>query len=208
MTARTRAGRALLVVALLSAPLRASDVSPNGDERPQAAERREPQRLAAIASSPGNPNAVLEVAPATHVLPPNLELPVQLEPSVHRLWQASPTFRRQCTRIAQAGLDVRVRVGVVPVAGRPRAATTFRAVGGRTRRATVWLDTRSALRSDTALAELLGHEFEHVVEHLDGAEYAVDSRSARPRASGRAIETERARRVGTTVALEARGLRR
>ncbi len=208
MTSRTRTCLASLVVALLALPVRAHASWTRDADGPQAAGPLEPRRLTPVAASPGDREVAVRTTRTGDELPASLDFPACLRSEIRGLWQASATFRRQCTRLAQSSLEIRVLVvGRVPVAGLPRAATTLRIEGSRVRGATVWLDGSSLLRSGDALAELLGHEFEHVIEVLDGADYAVEAATARRRAPRGIIETERARRAGAAGALEARAAR-
>src|SRR5262245_5912899 len=114
------------------------------------------------------------------------------------LLRLSDTFRTQCERIAA---ETRVRVtlaitGTIPGGG--RAQTTFR----RYRSGLLFADVEVPFGEN--YRELLAHEFEHVIEQLDG----VDLR--REAAEGRAweiaagtFETRRAYLVGMRVLREA-----
>ena len=83
-------------------------------------------------------------------------------PDIQSLLRHSDTFRAQCARIA-ADRRVRVRVTVAySVDGGGRAQTTFR----RYRTGTLVADVQMLFGED--YRELLAHEFEHVIEQLDG----------------------------------------
>jgi hypothetical protein len=113
-----------------------------------------------------------------------------LEPIALGLLHRSPTFQQQCLRIA-ATVVLRVRVRVTPRLAGAAGETTIQRY-----------DT-GALRADVVLVfggdyvELLAHEFEHVLEQVDGvrlSEQMPDNR-AWLTASG-AFETTRALEVG------------
>jgi hypothetical protein len=138
--------------------------------------------------------------------PQNIAVAPPLQPFLDRLWEASPTFRRQCTRIS-AATDLTVRVRPEDRPRQPsivaRSVLSFR--GASLASADVYVDpTHDA-------AQLLAHEFEHILEQLDG----VDLRQkAAMRASGvrtcdcgetEMFETERAIAAGQRVAREVVG---
>ena len=119
---------------------------------------------------------------------------------VRRLCRDSVTFRRQCTRIgAHPSLAVEVRLKSPAETSGPRAWTTFAIVSSPRGRADV------RITAGPGAAELFGHEFEHIVEWLDG----VHDRHASTTAAGVTLdnhggisETARATRVGRIVARE------
>jgi predicted SprT family Zn-dependent metalloprotease len=94
-------------------------------------------------------------------LPPNLEVSKGEYPLLEKLWRRSATFRRQCERIAEASW-LKVRLSFNP---RPMTPCGCRAL------TTVYHNkplahVRIFRLSDTV--ELIGHEFEHVLEQLEG----------------------------------------
>jgi hypothetical protein len=129
-----------------------------------------------------------------------LAVPKVLGPLVYRMWNASPTFRRQCARLGAAGVTIAVEVD---------------SRMGRERNAFTSIELRSGLvRAAATLLrvlepEHLAHEIEHVLEQVDG----VDLRRSERRGvdgvrevSGGAFETARAVAIGRAVAGEvARG---
>jgi hypothetical protein len=132
-----------------------------------------------------------------HVAPP-------LRPVVARMCRRAPTFRRQVVRLARAQqLDVTLSPAAFGAGARVRARTAMTRVAGELRSAVVEVPHGDAL----LLAELVAHEFEHIVEQLDGVDLAAwEGRSGVYRVdesvrSG-AFETERARQVGRIVAGE------
>jgi len=116
------------------------------------------------------------------------------------LLRRSDSFRAQCTRIAAAH-HVRVRLAVVNTLDSGRAHTTIHRYQA------------GALRADVELLfgenyhELLAHEFEHVLEQIDGVD--LRDEAARGRAwllPGGAFETQRAFAMGVQVLRESESL--
>lgn len=157
--------------------------------------------IAAIGfSGPGDAIA----APHPHAWPSaSLKVPGLARTFIGGMWRASPTFRRQCARLAEAGAVVTLTFDV-PARGAPSAWSEI------TRRAGIRADIH--LRSaDARMVELLAHEMEHVLEQLDG----VDVPLAADRLHGaaavgqhRTFETSRAIAVGAIVAREVAESRR
>ena len=84
-----------------------------------------------------------------------------LQPVAIGLLQRSPTFQKQCERIASAlALRVTLRVVLAPPSG--RAQTTI------TRYDTGALRAQVLIRFGEDYYELLAHELEHVLEQVDG----------------------------------------
>jgi hypothetical protein len=138
--------------------------------------------------------ATLRIAPA-------------LRPIVADLCRRSPTFRRQVTRLAaESDVVVTVEQRSFPNTASWRAHTAMTKVAGRLRSADV------AIRPGDPflVAELLGHEFEHVLEQLDGVQLASwvgrsgVYRIGHDRDDG-PVETARAQEVGRLVAREYAG---
>jgi hypothetical protein len=128
------------------------------------------------------------------------------ESTLRRMLEASPTFRRQLTRIVSDGTFV---VTVEPCVQCPRGTdgqTHLTIKTGYLSRAIVQIK----LRDIEKIVETVGHEFEHILEQLDGVDLGRLVRS--PRHAGHGIlreptghyETERARHVGLTVGREYR----
>ena len=135
--------------------------------------------------------------PRSTAVPPNVDAGV-FAPDVLALLRVSDTFRSQCARIAS---DPRVRVRLAiscSVEGNSRAQTLFR----RYRTGTLVADVDILFGEN--YRELLAHEFEHVIEQLDGVNLRREA------ADGRAwevekgtFETRRAFLAGTQVLREA-----
>ena len=125
-------------------------------------------------------------------------VPAVLEPVILKLLERSPTFRAQCLRILEAShlrLAIRLAASAQPF---PVRATVRRSAAGE-------LDARIDLtRVPSLYAEWLGHELEHVIEHLDGvnvrqrAQREDGARELRPGL----FETRRATEIGWRVADE------
>jgi hypothetical protein len=139
------------------------------------------------------------VVPHDAVLPLNLTFPAMFRRTFETMYAASPTFRRQCVRIANAsGLRVMVRVSQ-STTGNMRARTQF----FRTEHGSLHAVVEIKPLQDQF--ELIAHELEHVIEQLDGVD--LPSLAARPdsgvRECGTGVyETVRAMRIGVAVAQE------
>ena len=130
-------------------------------------------------------------------LPAWITLQDGLEPIVRWTLQNSPTFRQQCRTLA-ATPDVTASLRVArPAPGeQSRARATMRSEHGRTVVAIEILEP-----SD--FAELLGHELEHVIEHIDGVDLrALTRRGEARRLADGAFETRRAVAAGQKVSGE------
>ena len=141
------------------------------------------------------------------VLPPNIRLSGVYQSIVLAMLRRSATFRGQCNRI---GRDSRLSVTVNPElpGGRPGAAATT----------TVTRDARGGIEAVVRLtgqgepAELIAHEFEHILEQLDDVDLAA--MASRSGTGVRAIaelghfETDRAIAAGRRVHSEVANARR
>ena len=160
--------------------------------------------LSAASTATGAPGPWMAPAARCEAMAGQLSIAPALLPLVAEMCQRAPTFRRQVMRLArQRGLEVTVTPGHFTVGGRTRARTAMTLVDGELRSARVEVpggDPR-------LLVELVAHEFEHIVEQLDGVDLAAWSgRSGVYRIGGfdrgGAFETERARQIGRLVAGE------
>jgi hypothetical protein len=131
-------------------------------------------------------------------IPSNVDLPHDLEQTLERVYDRSPAFRAQCERIASAGnLRVTIRIDT-SIPGGCRAFTIIQR-RGRSIFANVHLPPTSSL------IELVAHEFEHLLEQIEGLDLR---RLARVKGSGvyeregRVFETYRAQAAGRVVAAE------
>ena len=119
------------------------------------------------------------------------------------LWTASPTFQRQCIRLAEA--NITVAVGLSPLL-RPglRATSKILMRDGRV------FFVSTTLRDDLHVEEDLPHELEHVMEQIEARNLARDSEAGRGAwpSGPHAYETERARLAGIRAANEVQDARR
>ncbi len=146
-----------------------------------------------------------ETVPARLALPPNFIVPDNFRPVIELMLHDSSTFRRQCQRIAGEP-TLTIHLTFAPLSGRSdiRAMTTItREPDGRQ-------VAHIAIAPRQDLVELVAHEFEHILEQLDGVDLAAHA--ARPRTGVHAqtgplamFETVRATRIGRKVAGEMRG---
>lgn len=145
-----------------------------------------------------------DAIPAQTAAPPNVVVPDALRHVVDLMLRSSPTFRRQSQRIAaESLLTVHVTLALTSLPHGVHAVTTVtRHPDGR-----VLAHIAIAPLSDTVV--LIAHEFEHVIEQIDGIDLAPLAALPltgvrRERAMPHAFETVRATRVGRKVAGEVR----
>lgn len=142
----------------------------------------------------------------TEELPSNIVAPDVLRDVAAAMLRASPTFRRQCARLAGAP-DLIVTVDNTQMPGaRPYVASTR-----IHRRSDGHLVAEVHIGPGGNREELLAHEFEHIIEQLDGIDLAA---LAKRRGTGvhlvpnaAEFETDRAVIVGRQVASEMRATR-
>jgi hypothetical protein len=131
-------------------------------------------------------------------LPSNVELAADLGEVLQRMYDRSPTFRSQCERIANA-TNLRVRLHLDTRIPRVCRALTIVKRQGYEIRADVHLPPASNY------AELVAHEFEHVLEQIEGLDLRrlVKVRGAGVREVEQGMfETDRAQAAGRVVAAE------
>ncbi|MCL4848562.1 MAG: hypothetical protein KJ066_18605 [Acidobacteria bacterium] len=158
-----------------------------------------PELTASNGLRPYEPAATIAIDPSG--LPKNLHVDEYYRGLVQRMWQQSPTFRRQCARIA-----AEPRLTVVVGQGLTRSGA--RAVTRLTRGAEGRDEATVVIGPGGGAAELLAHELEHIVEWLDGADYlhhTEDVKTVVPREL--VFETTRAVEAGRIVASELRAPR-
>jgi len=142
------------------------------------------------------------IPPRVWPLPANLIVPDIVRPLVRSMWRQSPTFRRQCARLAEHP-DVIVRF---ELAGAVQDTTGARAAVERLNgdlNAAVEIE----LRKPELYIEHIAHELEHVLEQVDGTDLPRLARQGLNGvvSLGGGFETARARAVGRIVAREAMG---
>jgi len=142
-------------------------------------------------------------ARGTMSVPGNVEIPGNLRSTVAAMLRYSPTFRRQCARIGRAAdLEVVVQRGLLAASAKEGAVT--RMVRGT--KGGIEADVLIDALGDTVL--LIAHEFEHIIEQLDGVDLAAMAARSATGVSARSddgqYETERAVAAGQRVAQEVR----
>jgi hypothetical protein len=112
--------------------------------------------------------------------PANIVVQTELRAAVARLWQGSPTFRAQCLKIGEHK-RYRVAVTVEPslaLSRNWRAQCVLRVYS------TGLVAARVMVALNRQVDELIPHELEHIVEHIDG----VNVRREANRRTGSAYE--------------------
>jgi hypothetical protein len=146
------------------------------------------------------PSPELTTPPREAALPANLVVPDVVRPLVTTMWRQSPTFRRQCARLAEHA-TVTVRLELVK--------TVRDTTGARSKieRQDEHLDAivEIGFRRPQRFVEHIAHELEHVLEQVDGIDLPRLARQGLDGVvrGGNGYETARARAVGRTVAREA-----
>jgi hypothetical protein len=97
-----------------------------------------------------------------------LQIVTNLRPLLEEMWRSSPAFRRQCARLEDTSLVVRVHIGLPPGSAGVGALSRTVSERGVVRRADVYPDAR-LVRTE----EQLAHEIEHVLEQIDGVDVAA-----------------------------------
>ncbi|HEX6465371.1 MAG TPA: hypothetical protein VFZ98_12990 [Vicinamibacterales bacterium] len=131
----------------------------------------------------------------TSTVPANIQPGIFAE-YVLALLHASPTFRAQCERIA-AVRYVRVELSLVLSLGGVRAETTIDRFQSGALRAAI----RIAFGQD--YRELIAHEFEHIIEQIDGVDLHTEAAGGGAWLVDRNVfETRRASEAGARVRRE------
>jgi hypothetical protein len=160
----------------------------------------------AVAGGPEAAHAGAWRSPAARceVMAGSFRVAPELRDIVLELCRRSSTFRRQVARLSDAdGLTVTVQQVVFPPTAAWRAQAAMKRVRGQLRSASVRVDAGGVQQ----VAELIAHEFEHILEQLDGVDLKrwvgrSGVRRVGPDHDDAPYETERARRVGRLVAGE------
>jgi hypothetical protein len=148
-----------------------------------------------------------DATPGSLAAPDNLVVSPMYFPIVDAMLRGSPTFRRQCMRIAaEPSLIVHLTIGPRSPRHGVRATTRL------TRNAKRQLVAAVHIAPLDEVEELIAHEFEHIIEQLDGIDLAKHaslrntgvSSIGGPGSFGPSelFETIRAQRVGHKVASE------
>jgi hypothetical protein len=134
---------------------------------------------------------------------PRIQVEALFDPVVDDLLEASPTFLQQYERISETPL-VKVSIRALPKGEESccRARTTIRRY--QSGAIIAWVEIPSP-RTKEEYAELLGHEFEHILEQIDliDLDAQADDGVGVTRLGDATYETARARRAGQAVAREA-----
>jgi hypothetical protein len=119
-----------------------------------------------------------------------------------RMWDRSPTFQRQCRRLALGAPELRVRLRLEPATSstvRARSVVEWR--GGALVSAVMYVPHGSGME------ELIAHEIEHVLEQVDRVDLVAHVGSSLAWRQGDAFETRRAIDTGRRVASEVAAFR-
>jgi hypothetical protein len=138
------------------------------------------------ASPPGGPRPCLMVVDA------------ELKPFVELAWEHSATFRAQCRTLGAGRAAVIVRTATVRETLRADSRITVSEDGG--------ILGRIRINAGSRVLEHLGHEFEHVVERVQGVNLLMESQRGGSRVvlGPGTYETQRAIDAGIRVAEEVR----
>lgn len=143
--------------------------------------------------------ADVDPAACPPTLPANIDLPRDLERVLAKIYRGSATFRGQCDRIAGArALSVTLQLDT-NIPSSCVAFTRFQKKGHA-----VYADVHVPPAS-RMMAQLVGHEFEHIVEQLEGLDLRMLARVSKSgvyQTSFEVYESTRAQRVGRSVAAE------
>jgi hypothetical protein len=157
-------------------------------------------------------SAVRTYAPIDHrtgappTLPSNLVVPPDYREVVEAMLLKSPTFRRQCQRIADTP-----RMVVAMTFDARQKHPELLAITRLLRTDAGFLRAMVEIKEPVRRTELIAHELEHVIEHLDGIDLAT--KADQPSSGVRRVvvegrrpifETSRAIEVGLKVAREIR----
>jgi hypothetical protein len=161
-----------------------------------------PNAAAAFGARVGPPREKEDPKPrGRRVLPANIELVPYLAATLEEIYDHSSTFRAQCQRIADAP---HLRVSVQLDGWMRSSCRAFTMI----RRRQGFIDAQVHLPPlGTMFAELIGHEFEHIIEQVEGLnlrELACVRGSGVHEVERELFETDRAQRTGKIVADEVR----
>jgi hypothetical protein len=127
--------------------------------------------------------------------PANIVVQPELRAAVAQLWEGSPTFRAQCLKI---GEQKRYRVAVV-VEMSLALSRSWRAQCVLRSYSSGFVTARVMVPYSRQVTELIPHELEHIIEHIDGVNVKREAARAGTGAydaGGGRVETVRAVRMG------------
>ena len=173
-------------------------------DRPAIAQSNSAFEHAQVSLTSVHQYVAAEAVPRQLAPPPNLLVSSMYRPLVESMLRDSPTFRRQCVRIAaDPKLTVHLSIGSTSIGSDVRAITRMTRAGMGHLTAVVNIGFREDAQ------ELIAHEFEHIIEQLDGVDLAARAALAHTgvMSLGHAtdkFETTRAQRTGLKVVSELR----
>ena len=170
--------------------------------RPTTAQSNSGFELARTSFTPVREYVAAEAIPTQLLVPSNIVVGDSFRPLLEAMLRDSPTFRRQCLRIA-AEPTVTVELKIEPL----RLRSDVRATTSVTRQPNGRRLAQIAIAPLNDIVELIAHEIEHVIEQLD--EVDLVALAALPRTGVHetlglpgTYETARATRVGRKVTAE------
>jgi len=132
-------------------------------------------------------------------LPPNLIASSSVRKVLEKVWKRSPTFREQCRRIAEARW-LRIKCSFVP---KPPNQSGYRALTKIGKEVDGMTMATVQIFSVGHGVQMIGHEFEHVLEQIEGLDLkALAGSNGVHSAEPGFYETERAVRAGWKVFAE------
>ena len=149
-----------------------------------------------MASDENAPRAAATCSADSPQLPSTIELNIHLRAEAESMLRRSPTFRQQCRRISQAPS---LRMFIDWNAALAERSFRARSVIERTRAGEMLVSIE--ISPNGRPIEWISHEFEHVLEQLDGIRLPELARVSDGvwRSSDGMYETERAIRAGRRV---------
>jgi hypothetical protein len=159
------------------------------------------------AAQPPDPSLAVGLPPpasdglnaAAAPLPVNLVVPNSIVPIVWSMWLRSPTFRRQCLRLAEHP-EIVVQFELTSQVERGSGRTRL-----KRRPSGIAAAVQIGFGDPHSYVELIAHELEHVLEQLDGTNLPVLERlgvDGVVREKHDHYDTMRARSIGRAVARE------
>lgn len=131
--------------------------------------------------------------------PANLQVESAFRLVVEHMWQASPTFRQQCQRLA-SGPSLLVTVSREDPSTVPSFANAWTTLTFKESRP---VKAQIHIKAGSNAAELIAHELEHVLEQLDQVNLQAQAGNGAIWKNGKAsFETRRAIEAGRRVARE------
>jgi hypothetical protein len=168
-------------------------------DRPTIAQSSSASTRARVSFTSVHQYVAADAIPRQLAVPPNLVVPEMYRPLIESMLRQSPTFRRQCVRIA-AAQSLTVHLAIT----KPNPGYDVRATTQITRDANGRLSAAIQIAPIHRVQELIAHEFEHIIEQLDEVDLAAHA--AQPHTGVFAIghrrdifETMRAKRAGLKV---------